>query len=127
MGVAFLEFFEGRELTNRRGEAVQLQQRTMSSVTGKFGRSATFPWLRECLAQVVEGTSGDVFMPTITAEVLDAFKRLKAKMITKGVQTETGEFLDSPEWRAFFLLQSSGNDATDVDSDDEGQNDSSVV
>ncbi|KAF1923165.1 uncharacterized protein M421DRAFT_332058 [Didymella exigua CBS 183.55] len=108
VGEEFLRFFEGRKLEDQHGGAVKRERRTLSSVTGKFGRS--FPYLRECLAQAVVGMSGHVFTPSITGEEIDRFKTFKAEILEKGIRTEMVGFVNSPEWRAFFLSQSSGND-----------------
>jgi hypothetical protein len=66
--------------------------------------------LRNRLAQCVIGSSGDVFVPKITLELLHAYKELKARMAEKGIVEESEYAENLEEWKHFFSHLPSAND-----------------
>lgn len=124
IGEVFLAFFVDREVKDRRGVVVEREPRSLSSFSNKFIR--VYPDLKRHLKQSMLGTTGDAFMPTITDELLNDFKKVKAEMVSSGGQTQAASFLQTLEWRAFFLPQPAEEGNGDITLDNkEGDQDES--
>jgi hypothetical protein len=81
---AFNETFVGRVIKGLDGnDTTPREARRLNAFASKLNRMCSD--LRERLYQSTFGKSGDIFVPKITFEMLDAYKSMKAEMKEKGI------------------------------------------
>jgi hypothetical protein len=97
--VAFNETFVGHVLMHKGREMEPRGERKLSAFTSKFNRTCLL--LRARLSQCVVGKSGDVFVPRITFERLQAYKQMKERL-GLGKETESAYAKGLDEWNRLF-------------------------
>ncbi|KAL5113377.1 hypothetical protein ACEQ8H_008742 [Pleosporales sp. CAS-2024a] len=98
---AFNQTFVGHTLQDTNGNHIgPRSERKHNAFASKFNRMC--PHLRARLQQCIFGKSGDVFVPEITVQMLEAYKAMKMEMSEKGIEKES-EYSDHlKEWRQLF-------------------------
>ncbi|KAH8730735.1 hypothetical protein GQ44DRAFT_722985 [Phaeosphaeriaceae sp. PMI808] len=85
---SFNETFVGRVIRDCHGFDTEPRvERNSNAFASKFNRMC--PGLRARLNQSVFGRSGDSFVPGISVEMLEAYKRMKGDMERKGIENES--------------------------------------
>ncbi|KAF1829134.1 hypothetical protein BDW02DRAFT_583928 [Decorospora gaudefroyi] len=98
---AFNEMFAGKVLKDKDGVDLEARsERQGNAFASKFNRVC--PVLRARLNACVFGRSGDVFVPTITFNMLDTYKGMKAEMVAKGITEESVMSDNLEEWKRFL-------------------------
>jgi hypothetical protein len=98
---AFNATFVGQVLKDSHGRTMEPRiERQANAFGSKFNRMCAY--LKARLHQSVFGKSGDVFVPHITMEMLQAYKQMKAQMAAKGLKTESTHAGNLAEWLHFF-------------------------
>ncbi|KAF2036511.1 hypothetical protein EK21DRAFT_51638 [Setomelanomma holmii] len=98
---AFNQTFASRILQDHQERDTEPRgERHLNAFTSKFNRMC--PDLRVRLQQCVFGKFGDAFVPTITFEMMQVYKRMKEEMQLRGTVSESGYCEDLEEWRDLF-------------------------
>lgn len=98
---AFNDTFAGRILQDIKGNDTEPRaERSANAFASKLNRMCT--GLHNRLNQCVFGKSGDVYVPTITLNMVHAYKRMKQEMAHKGITVESAYSDNLAEWLHFF-------------------------
>jgi hypothetical protein len=98
---AFNETFVDRIIQDHHGkDTAPRLERQANAFSSKFNRMC--PELRARLQQSVFGKTGDVFVPSITLEMLHIYKQMKLEMEAKGISTESAYPDNLQEWCHLF-------------------------
>jgi len=98
--VAFNKMFVGRVLQHKGRTMEPRGERKLNAFTSKFNRTCLL--LRARLNQCLVGKSGDVFIPEISYERLQAYKQMKEKL-GLGKETEAAYAEGLSEWNRLFM------------------------